>query len=138
MEIDDPMLFYSMSQPLINLVEPGFLLGRSIISQSISSVNPWITALRQKIQSDFAYVDYANVFDILRHRKLLYKLKAYCFKLNLLKWVDCSFPNRLFEVKSGKYLSPSLEIVSGITHGSALRAHLIFLRLNNVPGNSLD
>ena len=48
---------------------------------------------------DAIYLDFAKVFDIVPHSRLLGKLRSYGFNGNTLKWIEAFLKNRMQVVR---------------------------------------
>ena len=56
-----------------------FISGRSTTLQLLKALDDWTTAIDDGIPTDVVFIDFAKAFESVSHRKLLHKLKGYCF-----------------------------------------------------------
>ena len=62
---------------ILNDLQCGFHHGRSCETQLISLLNDLTINYDRSLQTDLIITDFAKAFDVVRHRRLLYKLNWY-------------------------------------------------------------
>ena len=65
----------------------GFQPRRSCTTQLMVATEYWTRILQQGDSVDIIYLDFKKAFDLVAHRRLLTKLKAYGIDGILLKWI---------------------------------------------------
>jgi sarcosine oxidase/L-pipecolate oxidase len=55
----------------------GFISGRSTTLQLLEVLNKWTEAMDKGYEIDCVYMDYQKAFDIVPHKRLLQKMRAY-------------------------------------------------------------
>ena len=66
----------------------GFLRNKSCITNLLESLDYISSNLNVAIPVDVILLDSAKAFDIVSHKRLLAKLKAYGFDGLILKWIE--------------------------------------------------
>ena len=76
----------------------------------------FININNKKISSTF-FLDYSWPFNTVNHHILLRKMRMYGFPLNICKWVEDYFMERLQYTKMGQVLSSGVPIDYGVYLG---------------------
>ena len=69
---------------LITQHQHGFTSGRSCLTNLLTALNDWTSALDKGIRTDVIYLDFQKAFDTVPHYRLIKKLNAYGIKGSLL------------------------------------------------------
>ena len=72
----------------------GFLRGHSCTTQMLHVMDILTKSLDQGMPVDVVYMDLQKAFDIVPHKRLLYKIKYYGITGNLLRWIAGFLSNR--------------------------------------------
>ena len=86
--IKNDLISHLYNNKLISKHQHGFLSKHSTSTQLLECVNDLTIQISKKNQVDIAYLDFAQAFDSIVHKKLLFKLKAYGVDGLLLNWIE--------------------------------------------------
>jgi len=112
--IKDAMLLYLDSHRLITNDQNGFLKRRSTVTNLLECVNDWTISLNIRSCVDILYLDFDKAFDVVSFPKLIHKLKSFGINGSLLCCISSFLNGRSQKVKIGKFVLPSLSLVSGV------------------------
>ncbi|KAK6742459.1 hypothetical protein RB195_009995 [Necator americanus] len=104
----------------------GFQSGSSTTSLLSDSVYDWMTEVNKGKSVDVILFDLSRAFDMVNHKKLLFKLENYGVRGQLLSWLKSYLQERHMTVKVHNSYSKRYTLQTGVPQGSAL-SPLLFL-----------
>ena len=118
--IYDNMIAFLMKHNVIPPAQHGFLPGKSINTNLLTSLADWTRALDTGDTVDVVYFDFSKAFDRVPKRRLLFKLDHYGIRGNLLRWIDSFLTDRSFRIRVGNSVSVPVKVLSDAAQGSEL------------------
>ena len=70
-------------------------------TQLLEGIETWCKVIEEQGDIDVIYIDFAKAFDAAPHKRLMWKVKSYGFKGDLLNWIKSFLTNRRQRVKVG-------------------------------------
>ena len=93
--IKNQLLRYLARRNVISRQQHAFLIRRSTVTNLLDSTLDWAVMLDVGTPVDVVYIDFAQAFDSVVHRKLLTKLSAYGICGKLLLWISAFLYSRV-------------------------------------------
>ena len=121
------------SNNILYNLQHGFRQGRSCEAQLISLVDDLTLNYDKSLQTDLIITDFAKAFDVVPHRRLLYKINWYGIRGSTCQWIKSFLTNRTQRVVLENSESSSICVSSGVPQGTVL-GPILFLIHKRSPG----
>ena len=108
----------------------GFRQGRSCKTQLISLLDDLTFNYNRSLQTDLIIADFAKAFDVVPHRRLLYKLNWYGIKGKTSQWIKSFLSNCTQSVVLENFKSSPVTESSGMPQDTVLSPILFLIFIN--------
>ena len=131
--INDDLMPYVCNNNIITSLQHGFLPGRSCQSNVLIILNCLTEAIGKGIITDVIYLDVTKAFDLVPHKRIIYKVSKYGITSNLLHWISDFLRKRRQFVRVSEWES----VISSVLQGSILGSILFIFNINDLPTDTI-
>ena len=131
------MVKYIEENNILSDKQHGFRSGRSCLTQMLGHFDEIMLGLRNGVDTDSIYLDYAKAFDKVDHNLLLLKLQKYGFSERIVNWIRSFLTDRKQCVVLDGHQSLLADILSGVPQGTVLGPILFILFINDLQNHVL-
>ena len=117
---------------LINSRQHGFMKKKACVTNLLETLDFLTNCYWKKIPVVIAFIDFLKAFDLVAHKRLIFKLSRYGIKGSLLEWIASFLTERTQRVVMGDTISAWESVTSGVPQGSVLGPILFIIFINEI------
>ena len=129
----EALIIHLEGNKLLSLAQHGFRNMHSCLTNLLTALNDWTSAVDDRQCVHACYLDISEAFDRVDHKLLLHKLEGHGISGNLLSWLHEYRNSRSVQARVDGALSKDIPVSSGVIQGSVLGPSLFLNSFNDIP-----